>query len=234
MSRTGAAVLAFIGLTAIAFMLVGCEGFFVSPNALGSFTVSPPAAYLSAGAAGVQLSANGLNNNGDSTTVSPTWTSSDTTCTSVSFSSSGCTATTTGASVTVTPNAAGAATITASSSGATSQTVYVSVLTGTLSGITATVNPTSASPGQTISETVAASNGAAIQCQYVNWGSPPSGTSFTCTTNSNSLSIAISSTASAVTGITGLSQVTIPEPSVTTNGNQTLTPGNFSGTVTII
>ncbi len=234
MSRMGTAVLAFIGLTAIAFMLVGCNGFFVSPNSLASFAVNPPAAVLTSGASSaLTLSANGLNVNNVSTSVSPNWTSSDTSCTSISFSSSGCTFTTTGASVTVTTMAAGAATITASASGATSQTVSISVITGAISGITATISPTtvSSSGGQT-SEAVAASNGP-IQCQYVNWGTPPSGTSFTCTNNNNSLTITVSSAASTATGLTG-GQVTIPEPSVTTNGNQLLTPTSFSGTLTII
>lgn len=235
MSRMGAAVLAFIGLTAIALMLVGCDGFFVSPNSLASFAVSPTGAVLSSasGAGNLTLSANGTTVNNNPANVSPNWTSSDTSCAVISFSSPGCTATTTGASVTVTPIAAGAATITASASGQTA-TVPISVITGTISGITATISPTSVAAGGTITETVAASNGTAIQCQYVNFGTPPTGTTFTCTNNSNSLSIAISSTTSALTGVTGLSQVTIPEPSVTTNGDQTLQPTNFSGTVTII
>ena len=41
MSRMGTAVLAFIGLTAIAFMLVGCNGFFVSPNSLRQLRRQP-------------------------------------------------------------------------------------------------------------------------------------------------------------------------------------------------
>jgi hypothetical protein len=238
MSRQGTAVLAFLGLIAIAILMVGCSGFFVSPNSLGNFTVSPPSAVLSSSvSAGLLLSANGTAVSGNSIAVSPTWTSSDTSCTAISFSATGCTPTTTAATVTVTPVAAGSATITVTASGAQTQYVYISVQTGTIDGITATVPTTTASPGQTITESVAASNGAAIQCQYVNFGTPPAGTTFTCTNNANFLNIVISTTSTTSISATGISQVTLPTPTVTTNsssGNQTLTPTTFSGTINIL
>ena len=224
MSRTGRAVLALIGLVAVAGSMIGCDDFFVSPNSLASITVSPTTAVLSSasGAGTLTISASGTLVNGNSSTISPTWTSSDTNCAVISFSASGCLATASGTSVTVTPvtGAGNTAKVTATSGGQT-VTVPIDVLTGTISGITINLSSTSVTPPGTVNATVVTTDsGLTIPANFVTW-TTPSGATISGSGNS-----AVFTFVTATAGTTATITAT-----VTTNGGSSLTATSASITV---
>jgi len=222
MSQRGAAVLALIGLVAVAGLLIGCNGFFVSPNSLASITVSPTTAVLSsaADAGPLTISASGLLVNGNSSSISPTWTSTDTNCTVISFSASGCSASTSASSVTVTPipGAGGTATVTATSGGQ-SATVPIDVVTGTVSGVTLNLSSTTVTPPGTVTATVVNSDGSTIPASYVSWATPSGAT------------ISGSGDSAVFTFLTATAGQTAITATVTTNGGSTLTTPSASITV---
>lgn len=134
MRERGGALIALCGLIGLALALLGCNGFFVSPNSVGSITVSPTSALLlQGGNDNQQLTVNATLVNGNSDPNNPVTSSS--TCTSSNT-----------AVVKPDPNTvcqidavgAGSATVTVSLSGATPVGVPFVVVATPISSITIT------------------------------------------------------------------------------------------------
>jgi len=205
MSRKSTAVLAIFGVAVIAIIMVGCEGFFVSPGSLASIKVSPSTAVLSTGGSTLTLTAIGLLvNNSAATGVVPTWAGSDNGAV-VSISP-----TTASATTTITPVAVGNTTITATYSGQTFN-VPIQVITGTVSTPQITLTGI-ADPGGTLQAT-AAMNGQSLGAAFVSWSVTASVVSSDASINTNG-TVTISSTATVGETITVTG-------TITTNGNST-------------
>jgi large repetitive protein len=219
MSRMGTAVLALMSLLAVAGMMIGCNGFFVSPNSLASITVSPTTAVLSSAsdAGTLTISASGVLVNGNGSTISPDWTTSDTTGTVLTISP----ATGTSTTVTPTPGANGTATVTATSGGQSAK-VQIDVIPGTISGnLTVTPSAMNVTSGQTVTVTVTTSSGQPIPSQFVSFSGIPASANLT-TGNGN---------ASITFLVTVVGQSATITATVTTNGN---TPLSGSATINFI
>ena len=208
MSRMGTAVLAFIGLTVIAFMLVGCDGFFVSENSVASIAVNPQNAVLSSSSGGtLQMSASTtLVNNSTGSCSSTSWTTSDTTGSILTIDPN---------SGLVTPVGAGQATVTVKCGGTNSSAIPIDVVASTFSSTltvnlsTTTVNGT----GGTMTATAVTSSGTTIPSGYLTW-TPPSGCNITTGTNINSATITCLSATAGTTANVSVSG--------TTNGSEGL------------
>jgi hypothetical protein len=217
MSRKGRAVLAILGLVAVAGLMVGCNGFFVSPNSVASVTVSPPAAVLSSasGAGTLQMSAQTVlvNQNSSDCTSSGTWTTSDTAGTILTVGPS------TGL---VTPVGGGQATVTVTCNGTSSAAVPIDVITAPLSGnLTVNLSGTTVTPPGSVTVSVVTTTAQTIPSQFVTW-SIPTGTSISGSGSSATVTFGLTVTAGTTATITA---------TVTTNGGATLTGTSQSITV---
>jgi uncharacterized protein YcfL len=216
MSRKSTAVLAIFGVSVVATIMMGCNGFFVSPNSVASIIVSPTSAVLGTSGGTLQMSANTLLvNSNNSSCTSTSWKSSDPTNSVITIDPS---------SGLVTPVAPGQVTVTVNCDGTTSSAIPIDVFSGgAIAGITINLSSTTASAGQTVTASVVTSQSAVtIPTQYVNW-TFPSGTTNTLSTNSVSItflttaSLGTSATISASVITNGGSTVSAPQQSITIN-----------------
>ncbi len=216
MSRKGKAVLALMGLFAVAGLMIGCGDFFVSEGSLASITVTPSTAVLSSAssAGALTLSASGVLVDGSSSMVSPTWKSSDTSCVAISLSASGCSYTASGSSITVTPTPGGVGTPTVTASGGQNPSVPIDVIAGTVSTLAIALTGVDV-PGGSLQAT-ATINGQSLGATYVSWSVTASVLSTDASINTNG-TVAISSAATVGETITVTG-------TITTNDNQSQSP----------
>jgi hypothetical protein len=212
MPRLGTAVLALLGLIAVATMLVGCNGFFVSPGSVATITVSPTAAVLATGGGTLPMAeSTTLVNGNPGSCTSTSWATSDTTGAVITIDPS---------SGVVTPVGAGTATVTGTCDGTTSSAIPIEVIAGASIGTVSINLSTTSVPltgGSVTASVVVTSGQLTIPTQYVSW-TFPSGTGPN-TLNTNNVVVTFPS---ALTSLTGTTTTATLSAIVYTNGNQSL------------
>lgn len=212
MNASTRALIALVVLIAVALCLSACDGFFVSPNAVGSITVSPTSAILSATGTTAemqqQLAVSSTLVNGSAGT--------DVTS-SATYSSSPSGVVTVSAGL-VSAVAAGSATVTVSDSGATAL-VSVVVTSAPITTITITpANPTIAATGSV--QLIAKAQDGTDITNLVQW-------------SSNNTSVNVNTTGSTTPGLVTAASTLGVATNATITASITFNGQTISGTTTV-
>lgn len=230
MGKRSIVFIALCGLIGLALFLIGCNGFFVSPNSVGSITVTPPSALLALGTtpAGTctvpcqQLTVNATlvsgGSGGDVTSTS--------TCTSNNSAIVALDTTVAGSFCLMDAKSAGTTFVTVSHSGATAITIPFAVTATPITSITLTsanglTLSASGTSGSSTLQLVAKALDGTVISNYVTWA--PSGGGLTVSSSgvvsASTTLISTSGTVSASlnSAATGGSTVTSNTLTITVN-----------------